>query len=242
MNTPSQAGTIATPIAIVIAGVFIAGAVLFTSGNSATTAHAPQDAGHGMEQEDTTGDINPITEADHIRGNPDAPVKIVEYSDFACPFCQQFHGTLQNIMETYGADGQVAWVYRHFPLDQLHPRNARAAAVASECVAAQGGNDAFWQFTDTYFERTPSNDRADASLISEIAAETGINMEQFEACRTSGEFDQNVQEDIDNAVATGGRGTPWSVVVGPNGKTFPLSGAQPAAAVQQVIELALNEQ
>lgn len=92
--------------------------------------------------------IKPITSSDHIFGNPAAPLKIVEFSDLECPFCQKFHPTLKQLVNDY--NGEVAWVYRHFPLESIHP-SARPAAEASECVASLGGNDAFWQYLDLLF-------------------------------------------------------------------------------------------
>lgn len=90
-----------------------------------------------------------VTELDHIRGNMDADVVIIEYSDIECPFCKRFHGTMNQVVETYG--DQVAWVYRHFPLESIH-RNARPWAIESECVAEIGGNDAFWKYLDERFK------------------------------------------------------------------------------------------
>jgi protein-disulfide isomerase len=88
------------------------------------------------------------TDEDHARGAANAPVTIIEYSDLDCPFCQRLHPTLLTIMQEY--EGEVAWVYRHLPLEQLHP-NAPLLAEASECVAELGGNEAFWKFVDGYF-------------------------------------------------------------------------------------------
>lgn len=99
------------------------------------------------EEELALDKMSPVTNEDHIKGSMDAPVMIVEYSDFDCPFCARFHGVMNTIVKKY--DGEVAWVYRHFPLEQLHP-NAKAVSVASECVAKLGGNEAFWVFTDGY--------------------------------------------------------------------------------------------
>lgn len=100
------------------------------------------------EQELAFEKILPLSEADHIKGSLDAQIKIVEYSDFDCPFCSRFHATMNTIVEKYDGS-EVAWVYRHLPLEQLHP-NAPAIAVASECVAKFGGNEAFWKFADGY--------------------------------------------------------------------------------------------
>jgi len=195
------------------------------------------------EAEDTTSEMRPVTTGDHIKGSLDAKVKIVEYSDFECPFCKSFHGTMNEIMAELGDSGDVAWVYRHFPLDQLHPRNARKAAVASECVNELGGNDAFWTFTDGYFEVSPANDQTNFDeVVPALVDKAGVDQKKFDACVASGKYDQHVQDDVSNGIATSGReGTPWSIVVAPNGTTFPLNGAQPIDAVKQLIEIAKKE-
>lgn len=92
-------------------------------------------------------DVRAVDENDHIRGSADASIVIVEYSDFECTFCISFHATMKGIMDKYGADNDVAWVYRHLPLEQLHP-NAKTIAQASECVSELGGTDKFWEFAD----------------------------------------------------------------------------------------------
>lgn len=95
--------------------------------------------------------LDPVTASDHILGDINADILIVEYSDLECPYCARFHTTVKDIIAQYGT--KVAWVYRHFPLDGIHP-NARAKAEASECVASLGGNDAFWKYVDGTFDAT----------------------------------------------------------------------------------------
>src|SRR3989344_6274822 len=85
--------------------------------------------------------VRPVSASDHILGNPTAPVVIIEYSDFDCDFCRGFHDTLHQIIVDEAASGNVAWVFRQFPLSEIHP-NARAHARASECAASVAGNDA----------------------------------------------------------------------------------------------------
>ncbi len=234
------------PLAVVIAGGLIAGAVLLNGGTARTTSpekNINPTAQNVEQQAGNTDVVAKVSEKDHIKGDPDALVKIVEYSDFECPFCKQFHNTMNEVMDKYGASGDVAWVFRQFPLEQLHPVKAQAVAVASECANEQGGNDTFWKFTDRYFELTLTNNRTDIdTVIPQIAKEIGLDTTAFNTCRQSGKYDEHIQSDIANAVATGGRGTPWSVVIAPNGKTFPINGAQPRAAVEQIIELAKKEQ
>ena len=182
--------------------------------------------------------IREVTKEDHIRGNVDAKVVLIEYSDFECPFCKRFHPTMKQIVNEYDA-ADVAWVYRQFPLDQLH-RKARKEAIATECAAALGGNDKFWEYTDKIFEITPSNDGLDLALLPQIAEDIGLDRAAFEECINSTRFDQHVQEDVQDAQAAGGTGTPYTVVIGPDGTVYPVSGAQPYSAVKAVIDLALS--
>lgn len=93
-----------------------------------------------------------------VRGNKNAKITIVEYSDFECPFCKRFHQTMQQVMQNFGND--IKWVYREFPLDGLH-QQARTEAMAAECAHEQGK---FWQMTDGIFQVTPSNDGMDVTL------------------------------------------------------------------------------
>lgn len=226
------------PLAIVVAGIAI-GAGLYFSGGAA----APS-AGTVAQQEkkvDTTNKINPVTEADHIKGDIKAPVKIVEFSDFECPFCKRHHETLLQVTEKLGGD-KVAWVYRQMPLEQLHPVKARAASMASECVAELGGNEAFWKFTDRYFEETLTNNRTDTdTLIPKLVLETGVSKEEFTKCFEEDRHAKAIDEDIADGVETGGQGTPWSIIIGPSGKTYPVNGALPANVIEQMIQLAIDE-
>lgn len=239
----SNTDNIAIPGAIVIAGIIVAGAIIFGGGTSQVATNTEGTQAPPTQTTSSTDDYRKITSKDHILGNPNALVKIIEYSDFECPFCKRFHKTMNTIIDTQGPNGDVAWVYRHFPLDSLHPRNARRAAVASECANELGGNDAFWKFANGWFEVSPSNDRTDFEVVvANLVRDIGLNEDAFNECLSSGKYDSHVQEDVDDAVATGGRGTPWSIVVAPNGKTFPLNGAQPLSVVEQLIELAKNEQ
>lgn len=226
---------IALPIAIVIAGALIAGAVFYTS-RGADTAEVNQ-----FQQEAPTGDLEamaPVSASDHVRGNPNARVKIVEYSDFECPFCKRFHETMKQVVES---NADVAWVYRQFPLEELHPVKAYKEAVASECAAELGGNDAFWKYADRFFELTPSNNQTDINtVLPQIAKEIGLDVARFNECLSSTKYDQKIESEVQNAIATGGNGTPWSIVVAENGEKFPISGAQSYEQVKAVIDTALQ--
>lgn len=237
MEPESKQNSLAIPAAIVIAGALIAGAVYFGTGGASTGTSGPENP------EQFAGDLErmkPITNDDHIRGNPDAPVKIVEYSDTECPFCKSFHPTMQRVIDEYGKDGKVAWVYRHFPLDEIHPK-ADKEAEATECAGELGGNDVFWKYVDRLFAVTPSNNNLDPTELPKVAEYVGLDVAAFNSCLASGKYARHVEEDYQNALATGGNGTPWSIVVAKSGKKYGLSGAQPYEAVKQLIELTLKE-
>lgn len=157
----------------------------------------------------------------------------MEFSDLECPFCKQFHNTMQQVVDDYG--DQVAWVYRHFPLDSLHPK-ARKEAEATECAAEQGGNDGFWAFTDRLFEITPSNDGLNLNQLPEIAGDVGLDVSAFQTCLDSGKYADKVEAQYQDAVAAGGNGTPYSVVISSDGTTVPLSGAQPISSVKTIVD------
>ncbi len=185
--------------------------------------------------------VRPVARGrDHIRGNPDAPVTLIEFSDFECPFCKRFHETMNKLVTD--SKDQVKWVYRHFPLEELHPVKARKEAAASECAAELGGNDAFWKFADRFYEVTPSNNKTDIdTVLPRIAREIHLDEAKFASCLASGKHDRRIAEDYQEAVASGGRGTPWTIIVSKSGKTYPLSGAQPYAAVKQLVDRALQD-
>jgi len=106
--------------------------------------------------------VAPVGQDDYIFGNPEAEIKIVEFSDLECPFCKSFHVTLHQVVQEY--DGKVAWIYRHFPIDSRHPK-ADAEAVAVECAGKLGGNEMFWKYIDKLFEVTPSNNGFDLKFL-----------------------------------------------------------------------------
>ena len=226
------------PAAIVIAGIAI-GAGLYMSGGGASSAQIAAQPTPVAEQEvDRTDQVSEVTADDHKKGSDDALITIVEYSDFDCPFCSRFHDSMNELVE---ANDDIAWVYRHFPLEQLHPQ-AEGVALASECVADLAGEDAFWSFTDGYFAARGAQDATPHDvLVPRLANAAGVTTAALQECLTSGVMQADVQADIDNAIATGGRGTPWSILIGPTGKTYPINGALPTAAIQQVIQVARDE-
>jgi protein-disulfide isomerase len=239
--TTHNQGFLNISVAIVIASVFIAGAIIFSGGResssgkkliASTGSAGNEQASAAIPQGNTS--VRPITEDDHIRGNARAAITIVEYSDFECPFCSRFHPTLARITNDFPDD--VRWVYRHFPLSQIHSR-AREASIASECVASLAGNEAFWEFSDRLFANQQD---LSASLYKQAAVDLGITEGAFEDCLSSPEASDAVDADLEDAIASGGRGTPHSVIIGPDGNGTPISGALPyeqiASFIQQIIQ------
>lgn len=163
------------------------------------------------------------------KGPEDAPITIVEFSDFNCPFCQRVNPTLAELERRYPE--QVRIVFRHYPLAQLHPR-ARAIAEASVCADEQGR---FWEFHDAVF--------ADGSAMADEAIRAtaegvALDLAAFDACLADGRASQVVARDMEAASAAGVTGTPAFFVNG-----IRLSGAQPIEAFVKLIdkELAATE-
>ncbi|PIZ95930.1 MAG: hypothetical protein COX81_00010 [Candidatus Magasanikbacteria bacterium CG_4_10_14_0_2_um_filter_37_12] len=174
--------------------------------------------------------ISPIDEKiEYIRGNKKAKITLVEFSDLDCPFCGRFHPTVQQIVDTYPDD--VRWVYRHFPLTSLHP-NAQKKANAVECAAEQGK---FWEMTDIFFDNQggPATDEA----LATIAKQAGVgNIAKFTTCVNDQKYATKIAANATDAQNAGGQGTPYSIILGPNGETIPINGAQPFEAVQAAVE------
>lgn len=215
-------------ISIILAGIIIAGAIIFVNRNpSNTQAAAAANAPVGTP---TPLTIRPPSSSDHIIGSPNAPIVLVEYSDFQCPFCQMIYPEIKDIVAKSG--GQVAWVQRELPLVSIHP-NAGPAANAAECIAALGGNDDYWKFADTVFA---DQSKLSDSYYASLASQFGIDSSKFATCYSSKQYQSVIDKDTNEAEGAGGNGTPFTVVVDTQtGKMVPISGAVPEAQIQSVI-------
>jgi len=239
-SQPAPQKNLSIPVAIVLAGALIAGAIYFVNkGNTAS----PTVSGNNPP----TATLRAITSSDHILGNPKASIVIVEYTDLECPFCKSFHATMHTIMNEFGADGKVAWVVRNAPIPQLHAKAMREHEAA-ECVAELGGNEKYWAFIDKVFAITPSNDGLDAAQLPKIAGEIGIDAAKFQTCLNSGKHQAKIQADFNEGLAASDSlvgpnqfGTPFSVMIVGDQK-LPISGAQPLTAVRSAIQSVLAAQ
>ncbi len=150
----------------------------------------------------------PINEKDHFQGDLHAPIQLVEYGDYQCPYCGQAYGIVKNIQEKLGKN--LLFVFRNFPLTEMHP-HALTAAVASE-VAAKHGK--FWEMHDALYEN--QKNLSDSNII-QLAEEIGIDTEEFEKDFQNEEFVNKVQADFESGVRSGVNGTPSFYV---NGKKY----------------------
>jgi len=225
------------PLSIIIAAIVIAGALFMVNkGDSPKVADNGDTPTQGT---DVASGMKPVTADDHILGNPNADVIVVEYSDTECPFCKRFHETMHQVIDEYGKDGKVAWVYRHFPLTQLHSK-AQKEAEATECAFDQGGNTAFWSYTDKLYEVTPSNNGLNLDQLPVIAGEVGLDVPEFERCLDEGDNKKKVADSLDDAFAAGGRGTPHNIMI-VGDERIEIPGAQPFTAMKAAIDAVLAE-
>jgi len=191
------------------------------------------------EQSLTAEDVKPVSEDDHVRGDRNARIALIEYSDLECPFCKTFHPTVQQIVDAY--DGQVMWVYRHFPLDQIHTKSDKEAE-AVECANELAGNDGFWALLDKIFEVTPSNNGLNLDDLPGLASEVGIDEDAFKECLDSGKYAQRVEDDYQGGINAGITGTPGNILLDTKtGETILIPGALPFEQVKQSIDSLLAE-
>lgn len=221
---------LSTPAAIILGSLIIAAAILV--GPLRGQVQVTSDKATTDKEQKIT--INPITTADHILGDAKkAKVFVVEFSDLECPFCKVFHATMHKVVDNY--DGKVAWVYRQFPIDNLHSK-ARTEAHASECVAELGGNSAFWSYIDRIFTTTASNNKLDLALLPTFATDLGIDITAYNTCMDSQRHAEKIKKMEADGVAAGLQGTPYSVIVTKDGKTIPLNGNLPFEDILKLID------
>lgn len=228
---------LSTSNAIILAGIIIAGAIIFTSSYKPSGNNDTKD----LAQNPTAGaaaNVTPPQQGDHVKGDlAKAKVVLIEYSDLECPFCKKFQPTASEIISQYG--GKVALIYRHFPLDALH-KKARKEAEASECAGEQGGDVAFFKYIERIYEITPANDGLDQAELPKIAQELGLDVVKFNACLSSGKFAPRIEEQVQSGVKSGVNGTPTTFILNQKGAQESVVGAQPIETVKQAIDRLLK--
>lgn len=159
-------------------------------------------------------------------GPADAPITIVEFSDFQCPFCRRFHEeTYQALLDAY--PGQIRFVYRNLPLTSIHP-DAMPSAIASLCANDQ---NAYWDYHGKLF----SSETLTRESFIQYASDLSLNVDEFTACLDSGKHDEFIQQDMNFALDLGVQSTPTFFING-----LAIVGAQPLSAFQQIIDLELT--
>ncbi|HEY5736479.1 MAG TPA: DsbA family protein [Nitrosopumilus sp.] len=178
---------------------------------------------------------------DPIIGNPDAPITIVEFSDFQCPFCARFHTqTLPLIIEEYIEQGKVKLVFRDFPIQSIHP-NALPASVAAECANEQ---NKFKEMHDVLFENQNEWNKLETvdalSLFNQYATEIKLDEEQFDSCLSSGKYIPEIKKDLDDGRDYGVSGTPGFFIGNDELGYVELKGAQPFESFKKIIDAQLD--
>jgi len=228
-TTPRQ--SMAIPVAIIAGFAMIAIAIFFTGG---TQPSAPQTAQAPVDGAAPASEIRPVTGEDYILGNPNAAILMIEYSDYDCPFCKQFHQTMHQVLDEYGVTGRLAWVYRQFPLIDLHP-NAPVISEAALCVGDLGGNTAFWTFSDAVFDSRFETEPTNVTRLAEFAVEAGVDRAAYQECVDSDRMMDRLKADMADGLAAGAQGTPYTVIkVG--SQEAVINGAQPYEVVKGIVE------
>ena len=209
--------------AIILAGVMISGAIIYKDNGNVNDVNTASIAGSD------NNDFRLAEDSDVFRGNPAAPVTIVEFSDVQCPFCAAFYqNTLPQIEEVYLKTGKAKLVFRDFPLPGH--LNAQKAAEAAECAGEQGK---FWEMHNMIFD---NQDMIGVVDLKRNAKSLGLYSVVFDNCLDSGKYAVEVRKDMNDGRAAGVSGTPTFFI---NGEE--LAGAQPFGVFEQIIEKKLLE-
>lgn len=177
-----------------------------------------------------------VVAADHTMGNPNAPVTLIEYADYECPYCKEFHPIIQQLVTDY--QDNVRLVYRHFPL-AIHP-NAPKEAEAAECVAALAGQEAFWKYTHAIFERTQSGGTGfPLANLPSLARELGIEETLFTSCLDSGTYTEHVREHHQSGIRAGISGTPSVIAFNKKGTVQLIPGQVSYEELKRVVDALL---
>ncbi len=178
-------------------------------------------------------DAPSIRKDDHVLGNPKAKTVIIEYSDTECPFCKKIHATMHELVKK---NPDIAWVYRHLPIPQLHSKAVKEAE-ATECASDQGK---FWEYIDKLFTETQSNNKLPDDRIYGIAKDIGLNTQTFKSCVDGRKHKAKIEDSMKEAKELGVTSTPYSFAVIKKGfwseDTRVIKGAQPLQAIENIIK------
>ncbi|HKZ33713.1 MAG TPA: DsbA family protein [Candidatus Nanoarchaeia archaeon] len=214
---------------VLLAIVIIGGFFLFRGGGSGSGTSVTDTGSTGQQGVNA---LSFIESNDPVLGSADAGISIIEFSDFQCPFCARaFEGAIAEFKQSsYFTNGEVNLIYKHFPLNSIHPY-AQGAAEASICAQAQGK---FWEYHDTLFTNQAS---LDTTSLKQYASQLGLNTGDFNNCLDNGDSESEVNKELAQATAAGGRGTPFFLIVNTDtGDTTSISGAYPWSQFETAIQ------
>jgi protein-disulfide isomerase len=233
------------PGSIIIFALIIGGSIIFAANNIiapriGNTVASSAQLSNPQNTPPPSGPIKISLDDDAVMGNKDAPVTIIEFGDFECPFCKKsFEELLPQLKRDYIDTGKVKFVYRDFPLD-FH-ENARKEAEAAECARDQGGDASYFKYHDQIYTKTESNGTGLAlTQLPVIAKSLGMNTQQFQQCLDSNKYADEVEKDYQDGMAAGITGTPgWFIGKSNNDNTISapaVEGAQPYTVFKTMIE------
>lgn len=207
--SPPKQNPYIMPFAIVVAGALIASAVLYANQDQQSTLPSKIGNAAALNAPRPRAIVSGnLADDDPFLGNPDAPVTIVEFGDFQCPFCGKFFNTTeQDIIDTYVKTGKARLVYRDFPLTAIH-EEAQKSAEAAECANEQGK---FWPYHDLLFSR---QDSLSVKNYKAWARELKLNTGRFNQCLDSDKYAPEIEKDLADGEAAGVSGTPGSFING----------------------------
>ncbi|KKS37387.1 MAG: Periplasmic thiol:disulfide interchange protein DsbA [Parcubacteria group bacterium GW2011_GWD2_42_14] len=202
-----------------------------------------RDLGENASEENGTAniavnDLPGMSADDHVLGNPSAPMVFIVYSDFACPFCKEYHETLRTLMRVFGPSGKIAIVFRHMPFVQLHPE-APMYALASECIADEVGNSGFWKFADELFTVSDPLKPLTAAELVVLAEKAGATRQTFVACMRSNELMDRIEQQFNEVISVGVKGSPFTLVDDEHGR-YSYEGAQTFRSMAESIQTTLR--
>ncbi|MEX2405678.1 MAG: thioredoxin domain-containing protein [Candidatus Paceibacterota bacterium] len=209
-------GNVKISLSIILGSLIVAFVIMGMGKGGTEEPTAP--GAHTQNTRNNPISAEELKDTTHIFGNPDAPITIVEFSDYECPFCSRLHPILERVVAEN--PDTVQWRYRHFPLHREAPRTSRAA----ECIARMAGEEAFFDFSAAAFDNMRS---LGPEYYAQEAARHGIARSDLESCMAEDAIQEIIQKDLALARASGGRGTPHNVIISPNGEMLAVPGAIP---------------
>lgn len=260
-TSPAQqpSPTLNTPVAIVLAGLLIAGGIYFGL-QGGFTVQRSTNPGSVFNNNNNTDPQNVVTagqkspeittppskvqisiDDDAVEGKKDAPVTVIEFSDYECPFCKRhFTDTLPSLRKDYIETGKVKFVFRDYPLP-FHDPLATNQAIAANCAREQTNDEGYYRYHDELFKRTSSNGNGmKEEDLTTIAKDLKLDLAKFESCRQSGKYRSEVEKDMADGSAGGVTGTP-SFFIGKSTESGTIEGeivvgAMPYASLKPIID------